>query len=73
MKGPSQTLARKLMNAFRRNGWASLLDVVKPCTVARDVLGAGMERMDVCVTKGDLDCSLAVRQTVKRTVVRGEF
>lgn len=61
MKGLSQTLARKIMNAFRRDGWASLPEVVKPRTVARSVLGAGMERMETCVTEGDLVRSLIGR------------
>jgi len=39
MKGPSQTLARKIISAFRRDEWAGLLDMVKPRTVARNVFG----------------------------------
>ena len=39
MKGPSQTLARKIISAFRRDEWAGLLDMVKPRTVARSVFG----------------------------------
>ena len=72
MKGPSQTLARKIMNAFRRDGWASLPVKVKPRTVARNVVGAGMEGMETCVTEGDLVRSLTGRQPVKRTTAQGE-
>ena len=71
MKGPSQTLARKIMNAFRRDGWASLPNVVKPRTVARSVLGAGMERTEPCVTEGDLVRSRAGRQPAGGTTAQG--
>ena len=63
MEGPSQTLARKIMNAFRRDVWASLPVLVKPRTVSHHVLGAGMERMETCVTEGDLLRSLEDRQS----------
>ena len=68
MKGSESNNSPK----FRLYGWASLLAMAKPGTVARYVVGGGMLGTETCVTEGGFVSSGMARQPFRNCGYKGQ-